>query len=100
MTGPGRPSRGAGWPWRGASTAAAIGNDTGPMHLIAFMGCPSVALICGASAAAVNRPRGPFEGPGAIPAPPGFGTDTVTVLSCRDLSRLSVERVLAALRLR
>ena len=83
---------------RGA--AAAIGNDTGPMHLVAFMGCPSVSLFSGASAAAMNRPRGPFEGPGAIPPPPGLGTDTVTVLSRHDLSQLSVGPVLAALRLR
>jgi ADP-heptose:LPS heptosyltransferase len=78
---------------------AAVGNDTGPMHLIAFMGCPSVALFSAASTAAMNRPRGPYEGPGALPPPPGGAIETVTVLSKDDLSQLSVARVLAALRL-
>ena len=83
---------------RGAG--AAVGNDTGPMHLIAVMGCPCVSLFSGASVADVNRPRGPYEGPGALPPLPGLGADTVTVLSQDDLSLLSVSKVLAALSLR
>ena len=42
---------------RGA--AAAIGNDTGPMHLIAVAGCPSVVLFSAASDPALTAPRGP-----------------------------------------
>jgi len=80
---------------RGA--AAAVGNDTGPMHLIASMGCTCVALFSGVSVSSKNRPRGPYEGPGALPPPPGEKTETVTVLSEHDLSQLPVSRVLAAL---
>jgi len=42
---------------RGA--AAAVGNDTGPMHLIAAAGCPSVVLFSAASDPALTAPRGP-----------------------------------------
>lgn len=82
---------------RGA--AAAVGNDTGPMHLIALMGCPCVTLFSAASRVSMNRPRGPYEGPGAIPPPPGVAAETVTVLAEDDLSRLPVDRVLGALAL-
>jgi ADP-heptose:LPS heptosyltransferase len=76
---------------------AAVGNDTGPMHLIALMGCACVSLFSAASMASMNRPRGPYEGPGVLPPPPGGGSETVTVLAEDDLSQLSVARVLAAL---
>ena len=36
----------------------AIGNDTGPMHLIAAAGCPSVVLFSGASDPSLCAPRG------------------------------------------
>ncbi|HEX5325418.1 MAG TPA: glycosyltransferase family 9 protein [Acetobacteraceae bacterium] len=36
----------------------AIGNDTGPMHLIAAAGCPSVVLFSAASEPALCAPRG------------------------------------------
>ncbi|MGB0920006.1 MAG: glycosyltransferase family 9 protein [Alphaproteobacteria bacterium] len=36
----------------------AIGNDTGPMHLIAPTGCPSLVLFSNASTPALCRPRG------------------------------------------
>lgn len=42
---------------RGA--AVAVGNDTGPMHVIAAAGCPSVVLFSGASDPALCAPRGP-----------------------------------------
>lgn len=38
--------------------AAAIGNDTGPMHPIAMAGCPSVVLFSAASDPALCAPRG------------------------------------------
>lgn len=38
---------------------AAVGNDTGPMHLIAASGCPSVVLFSNASDPALCAPRGP-----------------------------------------
>lgn len=37
----------------------AIGNDTGPMHLVAAAGCPSVVLFSGDSDPALCAPRGP-----------------------------------------
>ena len=42
-------ARGARW---------AIGNDTGPMHLVAAAGCPSVVLFSGASDPALCAPGG------------------------------------------
>ena len=62
----------------------AIGNDTGPMHLIAAAGCPSVVLFSGASDPALTAPRGA----------------EVTVLRAMDLATLSVESVEGALSLR
>jgi ADP-heptose:LPS heptosyltransferase len=41
---------------RGA--AGAVGNDTGPTHLIAMAGCPIVALFSGASEPALSAPVG------------------------------------------
>jgi ADP-heptose:LPS heptosyltransferase len=42
---------------RGA--VAAVGNDTGPMHLTAVAGCPSVILYSAESDPALCAPRGP-----------------------------------------
>ena len=67
---------------RGA--AVAVGNDTGPMHLIAAIGCPCVVLFSTASDPALTAPRGPG---GAWPA----------VLRAPDLADLTVARVAAAL---
>ncbi len=67
---------------RGA--AVAVGNDTGPMHLIAAVGCPSVVLFSAESDPALTAPRGPG---GAWP----------TVLRVPDLADLPVERVAASL---
>jgi len=39
---------------------AAIGNDTGPMHLIAAAGCPSLVLFSSESDPALCAPRGPM----------------------------------------
>jgi ADP-heptose:LPS heptosyltransferase len=41
------------------SARVAIGNDTGPMHLIAAAGCPSVVLFSRDSDPALCAPRGP-----------------------------------------
>ena len=62
--------------------ALAVGNDTGPMHLIAAAGCPAVVLFSRESNPALSAPRG----------------DNVTILAVADLAALSVERVAAALK--
>ena len=67
---------------RGA--AAAVGNDTGPMHVIAIAGTPSVALFSNASDPELCGQRG----------------DDVTLLRRHPLDDLSVDEVEAALRLR
>lgn len=63
----------------GARAAIAIGNDTGPMHLIAAAGAPSVCLFSADSEPALCAPRG-----------------SVSVLREADLSALPVEAVLDA----
>lgn len=64
--------------------AGAVGNDTGPMHLIATAGCPAVVLFSRDSDPALCAPRGA----------------DVTVVGRPDLAELTVETVVAALRLR
>jgi ADP-heptose:LPS heptosyltransferase len=66
---------------RGA--AGAVGNDTGPMHLIAAAGCPTVVLFGPASDPALAAPRGP----------------AVTVIRRPDLAALDPTEVAAALNL-
>jgi ADP-heptose:LPS heptosyltransferase len=61
--------------------ALAVGNDTGPMHLAAAVGCPCVVLFSGASDPALTAPRG-----------------RVTVLREPRLADLPLPRVAAALR--
>jgi ADP-heptose:LPS heptosyltransferase len=61
--------------------ACAVGNDTGPMHLIAAAGCPSVVLFSRASDPALCAPRG----------------DRVSILRSARLEDLPLEEVLAAL---
>ncbi len=60
---------------------AAVGNDTGPMHLVAAAGAPSVVLFSAESDPALCAPRG----------------RAVTVLRRDDLSALDVDDVAAAL---
>lgn len=67
---------------RGARLA--VGNDTGPMHLIASAGCPTVSLFSQASDPALCAPRGPD---GA----------QVAMLRRPDLAGLMPDEVLAAL---
>ena len=42
----------------GARSVLAVGNDTGPLHLIAAAGAPTVALFSASSDASVTGPRG------------------------------------------
>ena len=62
----------------------AVGNDTGPMHLAALVGCPSLVLFSASSDPARHAPVG----------------HDVGVLQQAKLQDLSVERVFSALRLR
>jgi len=66
-----------------AGAAVAVGNDTGPMHLAAAVGCPCVALFSAASDPALTAPRGPG---GAWPR----------VLRVPSLVALTVDEVIAA----
>ena len=59
----------------------AVGNDTGPMHLLATAGCPVVVLFSQDSDPALCAPRGP----------------DVRILRRRDLASLALETVLTAL---
>ncbi len=62
----------------------AVGNDTGPMHLAAEVGCRCLVLFSHASTPART-------------APLGYGPGQVEVLWARDLTFLSPQRVAAAL---
>ena len=61
----------------GAAAALAVGNDTGPLHVIAAAGAPTLALFSEASDPALTAPRGP----------------QVEVLRRASLEDLSVEEV-------
>ena len=63
-----------------ARAAVAVGNDTGPTHLAAALGIPTIALFSGESDPALTAPRG-----------------RVTVLAAADLADLPAERVAAVL---
>ena len=63
------------------SAVAAVGNDTGPMHISAVVGCPSVVLFSSDSDPKITAPRG----------------ETVTILSRDSLTDLPVGEVLSAL---
>ncbi|MEH6475311.1 MAG: glycosyltransferase family 9 protein [Sneathiella sp.] len=67
----------------GASAVFAVGNDTGPLHMIAAVGCPVTVLFSAASDPARARPRGA----------------DVTVLREEDLAKLSVGAVLETLKM-
>ncbi|MDJ0948801.1 MAG: glycosyltransferase family 9 protein [Alphaproteobacteria bacterium] len=63
------------------SAVVAVGNDTGPMHLIAASGCPAIVLFSAESDPALCAPRGP----------------AVTVLRQDDLAQLETPAVVARL---
>ena len=63
----------------GRRARCVIGNDTGPMHLLATAGAPSVVLFSAASDPALTAPRGP----------------DVTILQRDRLGDLTVEEVIA-----
>lgn len=67
---------------RGA--AAAVGNDTGPTHLISLAGCPVVALFSGASSPELSAPVGP----------------DVTVIQSDDLGDVPMSAVFDAIKFR
>lgn len=60
--------------------ALCIGNDTGPMHVAAVVGCPTVVLFSTASDPALCAPRGP----------------RVAILQRAELTTLRIDDVLAA----
>lgn len=66
------------------NAAGAVGNDNGPMHLIAAVGCPSLVLYSAASDPALCAQRGP----------------DVAILRRDDLVALDADEVEAAIRLR
>jgi len=61
--------------------AGAVGNDTGPMHMIAAAGCPSLSLFSGATNPSQSAPKG----------------RTVKVLQAAPIEALAPEEVAAAL---
>lgn len=63
----------------GARAALAVGNNTGPMHLIAAAGAPTITVVAAASDALQTAPRG-----------------HVAVLQAERLDQLSVETVASA----
>jgi ADP-heptose:LPS heptosyltransferase len=63
----------------GAKAALAVGNDTGPLHLAAAAGAPTVVLFSSASDPALSAPRG-----------------KVAVLQAERLSDLAVAKVAQA----
>ncbi|NHN85058.1 ADP-heptose--LPS heptosyltransferase [Acetobacter musti] len=66
-----------------ARAALAVGNDTGPMHLAAAMGCRSVVLFSAESDPALTAPLGRAPG-------------QVSVIRVNDMATLSVDRVVSA----
>ncbi len=67
-----------------ARAALAVGNDTGPMHLAASMGCRSITLFGGDSDPALTAPLGPDP-------------SRVHVLRANDLAEIDAVRVAALL---
>ena len=64
------------------SAVVSVGNDTGPMHLAAAAGCPSVVLFSSDSDPALTAPQGPH----------------VEALRTLSLANLGVDKVVATMR--
>ncbi|MSO74370.1 MAG: lipopolysaccharide heptosyltransferase family protein [Alphaproteobacteria bacterium] len=62
-------------------SAITVGNDTGPMHLIAALDCPSIVLFSRASDPTLSAPRGP----------------AVQIIAVDDLATLTPDTVSAAI---
>lgn len=67
-----------------AGARLAVGNDTGPMHLAALLGVPTLVLFSAESDPALTAPRGPAG-------------ETVALIRVPDLTGLDLARVVAAL---
>ncbi len=66
------------------AAAGTVGNDTGPVHIAALAGCPTLMLLSDATHPSIAEPR----------------WDHVAVVKKPDLAALGVDEVAAALRLR
>ena len=66
------------------AASGAVGNDTGPMHMIAAAGCPSIVLFSAVSDPSLAAPRGP----------------ETKILQCGSLVKMPLDEVAAALSLR
>lgn len=64
--------------------AGAVGNDTGPMHIISLTGCPVTVLFSDASNPVLSAPIG----------------DSVTVIQSDDISMISVDDVMKNFKIR
>jgi ADP-heptose:LPS heptosyltransferase len=64
------------------SAAAAIGNDTGPMHLIAATGCPCIAIFSAHSDPVRHQPKGP----------------SVQILQAENLAELQPQQIIETLK--
>jgi len=81
-----------------AEAAAFVGNDSGPMHLAAALGTPTVGIF-GSTSPAWTGPRGPWTrvaGPAPVECSPCFLKECPIGLPC--LRNLEVDAVEAALR--
>ena len=65
----------------GAKAAACIGNDTGPMHMIAPTGCPTTVLFSAHSNAQKHYPLGAH----------------IKIINSENLAELSVEDVISSI---
>ncbi|MDE2514624.1 MAG: glycosyltransferase family 9 protein [Rhodospirillales bacterium] len=70
----------------GRAAALAIGNDTGPMHLLAAVGCPALTLFSAASDPALCAPRGARVAVRRAPALADLPAGAV-IEAARDLAR-------------
>lgn len=72
----------------GRHAVAAVGNDTGPMHLFAAVGTPSLVLFSHASVPSQTAPRGPSVLVHQVP--------DLTSLSAEDMAPLVFETLLSS----